>query len=108
MNAGKDIMQIEHMPNDIPSGKVASPAQSGSSGRIEAGPSTRSFSLPIELFDVRLVSPLILVHPLSIGPERLTMMSAREFTNLPAAIQHQKALLGQLFIRERPTTVYQQ
>ena len=24
---GKDIMQVEHMRNDIPSGKVASPAQ---------------------------------------------------------------------------------
>ena len=30
---GEDIMQVEHIPNDIPSGKVASPAQSDSSGR---------------------------------------------------------------------------
>jgi len=43
------IMQVEYMPNNIPSGNVVSPAQSDSSGRIEAGPGRRSSSPPMEL-----------------------------------------------------------
>jgi hypothetical protein len=34
----ENIMQVEYMRNDIPSGNVVSPGQSDSSGRIEAGP----------------------------------------------------------------------
>ena len=45
-------------------------------------------------FDVRLVGPPIPIYQLSIGPERSTVMSAREFTYLPAAIQHQKTCWG--------------
>ena len=54
----EDIMQVEYMPNNIPSGKVASPVRSDSSGRIEARPNTRSPSPPIDSnFDV---SPILL------------------------------------------------
>jgi len=45
----EDIMQVEYMPNNIPSGNVVSPAQSDSSGRIEAAPDRRSSSPPMEL-----------------------------------------------------------
>ena len=42
-----------------------------------------SESPPIE-FGVRLTGPPIPVHQLSIGPERSTMMSVRDFMNSPA------------------------
>jgi len=44
-----DIMQVEYIPNNIPSGNVVSPAQSDSSGRLEAAPDRRSSSPPMEL-----------------------------------------------------------
>jgi hypothetical protein len=101
----EDIMEVKHIRNDIPSGMVASPAQSDSSGRIEASPGRRrSSSPPIELRRSSRRSS----HQLSTGPERLAMMSTLKFTDLPAAIQHLQTLLEQLFIRERPTAVDQQ
>jgi len=46
----EDIMQVKYIPNNIPSGNVVSPAQSDSSGRIEAGSGRRrSSSPPMEL-----------------------------------------------------------
>jgi len=103
----EDIMQVEYMPNNIPSGNVVSPAQSDSSGRIEAGPDRRS-SPPMELRpSSRRPSHSHSSTQLSIGPERSMMMSAPDFMDLPAAKQHQKTLLGQLFIKERPPA-YQQ
>jgi len=65
----EDIMQVEYMPNNIPSGKVASPVRSDSSGRIEAHPNRRSPSPPIDSnFDVRLADPVTLTKETSTNP----------------------------------------
>jgi hypothetical protein len=77
--------------------------------RAKLTPAARVQDLPLLRlnFDVRLVGSPIPVHQLSIGPERSTTMSAHEFMNLPATIQHQKTLLEQLFTRERSTADYE-
>ena len=44
----EDIMEVEHISNDVPLSKVSSPVRSDSSSGNEAGPSRRPSSPPIE------------------------------------------------------------
>jgi len=104
----EDIMQVEYIPAIFHRAtsfhqRSPTPAAGSKPVLVEGRPLLRWN------FDVRLVGPPIPIpiHQLSIGPERSMMMSARDFMDLPAAKQHQKTLLGQLFIKERPPA-YQQ
>ena len=77
-----NIMQVEHIRNNIISGEVASPGQSDSSGRIEAGLGRRRSSSPMELRRSSRRSS----HSRSSTQHWLGMMSARDFMDLPATI----------------------